>query len=136
MRLVFHGGKCCGIKTIYGFDSPSTLEPAAIAKPPVGHDVNGQHVYSDLDFFTDAAPPETQKERLDRLIEFCEKKRPKGIIEITLAESPYASPAYTHQVKEWGALLRKRRFKCVNKCVNSNSCNTVHVFHRNSGEVK
>jgi hypothetical protein len=130
MRLVFHGGKCCGIKTIYGFESPDSLLSAVEEKSQNNIDAAGGHVSSNIDFFTDAAPQETEKERLDRLIAFCIKRRPAGIIEVTLAESHHL---YWSQIPKWGPLLRKRGFKCVNKCRNSNSGNTVHVFHKNCG---
>jgi hypothetical protein len=130
-----HGGKCCGIKTIYGFsfDDPSEMEEEVSAKPAINKDQFGHHVSSDLDFFTDAAPEETQKKRLDRLIKFCEKHRPRGIIEVTLADSSYESGDY-NQLLLWKNILHRRKFKIVNKCKNSNSGNTVYVFHRNSGE--
>ena len=131
MRLVFHGGKCCGIKTIYGFDSPSDIVSAVKKKSVTNKDAYGEHVGSNMDFFTDAAPKETQKERLDRLIAFCMKRRPQGIIEVTLAQH---RNHYFDQVKPWGPLLRKRGFRCVTKALNSNSGNTVHVFHKVYGE--
>lgn len=142
MKLVFHGGECCGIKTIYDFgfgkNSPNDLEEAVEERPEVSHDQHADTVNSDLEFFTDAAPEETRKKRLDRLIAFCERERPRGIIEINLSDGK----AYSHwqnyegynQVRTWKNLLHKRKFKIVNKCKNSNTGNTVYVFHRNSGE--
>lgn len=134
LRLVFHGGKCCGIKTIYDLAyDPTHLACSLQKKPERSEDVFGEHVNSNLDFFTDEAPEETYKERLDRLIAFCEARCPNGIIEITLADSDYSC---YDQIKIWAPLLRRRKFRCVNKCKNSNSGNTVYVFHRNSGEGK
>jgi hypothetical protein len=132
MRLVFHGGKCCGIKTIYGLgtDPDEILESEPKAPYPRNHDSAGEHVNSNLDFFTDEAPEESAKDRLDRLIAFCEKRRPCGIIEIVLADSQY--PMFD-QLPPWEKLLRRRKFKRVTPkggIFNSNSGNNVHVYHR------
>lgn len=127
MRLVFHGGKCCCIKTIYGFGTnPKAKVPAVEAKKSINPDQGGQHVNSDMDFFTDAAPDETYLERLDRLIEFCQRKRPHGIIEVALAT---ADCPCCNQVTVWKPLLEERGFKEVANCYNSNSTNRVHVFY-------
>ena len=132
LRLVFHGGKCCAIKTIYGFDNPDDEEGSLFKTNTRNHDSCGEHVRSDLDFFTDEAPEETQKDRLDRLIAFCEKRRPGGIIEVVLADSPYNS---FNQIFKWENLLRRRKFRRVTPkggIKNSNSGNNVHVYHRYS----
>jgi hypothetical protein len=135
LRLVFHGGKCCGIKTIHGLEyNPTDNVPAVEKKKFMENDEYGQEVKSDLDFFTDAAPKETYLQRVDRMIAFCERHRPQGIIEIVLADTTYEPGGYYDQTRNWAPLLRRRKFRCVNKCKNSNSGNTVHVFHRNSGE--
>lgn len=128
MRLVFHGGKCCGIKTIYDMGSnPQKNVLPVYKKNRLDDDINGSHVSSDTDFFTDEAPRETHLQRLDRLIAFCDKYRPNGIIEITLAESQHY---FVDQFNPWKHLLYRRRFKRVTSCYNSNSGNRVHVFHR------
>lgn len=136
LQLGFHGGKCCGIKVIFGFPYPyydewDRKQPACEKKDPVNLDANGSNVSSDKPFFTDEAPGEGPDERLDRLISFCEKRRPKGIIEVTLATGSHGF----NQTIEWTPKLLERKFKIVNECKNSNSGNTVFVFHRNSGEV-
>jgi hypothetical protein len=131
MRLVFHGGKCCGIKTIYGFERPDYFVSPEEKRGFICPDEYGHHVSSDTDFFTDEAPEETELERFDRLIEFCENHRPNGIIEAVLASSDYKD---YNQPPFWEEHFLKRNFKLVNQCLNSNSGNTVYVYHRNSGE--
>lgn len=65
-RLVFHGGLCCGIKTIYGFtyrptDELDGLDPC---KSKDSSDKYGAHVKSKQRFFTDEAPPKQQQRGL------------------------------------------------------------------------
>jgi hypothetical protein len=127
MKLVFHGGKCCALKTIHGFEYSPTDKLSGVAKKPATNvDQNGGNVSSDKDFFTDEAPQETYVERLDRLIAFCQKNRPYGIIEVCLATSPY--PCY-NQITIWEPLLLERGFKAVASCFNSNSGNRVTVYY-------
>lgn len=128
MRLVFHGGLCCGVKTIYGMGmDPDELLPEKLAATPRNHDRCGDHVHSELSFFTDAAPEETYLERLDRLLAFVDAHRPYGIVEIILAESEDED---CNQMPVWKDHLLARGFKIVNSCYNSNSGNRIYVFHR------
>ena len=133
MHLGFHGGLCCGIKVIHGLSYyPNSNLPALDAIEEDNKDAYGLHVSSSERFFHEAAPVETYTERLDRYIDYCQRRRPKGIIEITLATDPDGN--YGQEV--WFPLLRSRGFKRVNKCLNSNSGNLVHVFHKNCGGEK
>lgn len=125
MELVFHGGKCCGIKTIYGFhERPSDLAPEKDKKTFLNNDQHGHNVSTDKTFFTDAAPEETYSNRLDRYIEFCRKYRPQGIIEVTLADG-----FHIKQTSVWGKQLTRHGFKVVSQAKNSNTGNTVSVWH-------
>lgn len=127
MRLLFHGGLCCGIKHIRNFSTyTDDMLPAVAAGTVRNHDQYGHAVNSELDFFTEEAPIESAIDRLDRLLAFCDKKRPSGIIEVTLAKG-----LYIDQLKVWEGELLKRGFKLVNSCYNSNSNNRVFVYHRN-----
>jgi len=83
-----------------------------------------------------AAPKETNLERLDRFIAFCKERRPAHIIEVTLADDPnnnYNAKSeyigYTYQTKMWGKILTDRGFKKVTEGKNSNSGNVVSVWH-------
>ena len=130
MHLGFHGGKCCGIKVIYGFyDKPDVMLESLPKIKANNGDQYGESVYSDTRFFHEEAPEETATSRLDRYIEYCLKRRPSGIIEITLADS-----VVFNQVAVWGNILRKRGFRCVTKAFNSNSGNIVHVYHKVYGQ--
>lgn len=129
MQLVFHGGLCCGIKTIYrmgyGPDAPEHENPA-LEKVPINNiDQCGGDVSSDERFFHMDAPEESGKDRLDRYIEYMKKYRPKNVLEVVLAES-----AYRHSCQMvWKPILEERGFKCVTSHKNSNSGNTIHIFH-------
>lgn len=128
MHLVFHGGKCCGIKTIYGFErDPEDELDALPAIPKNSADIMYHTVGSNIRFFHLAAPEESRLKRLDRYLDFVKKHRPSHIIEVTLAES---DDRYLNQTI-WFPLLEERGFIRVNKAKNSNSGNIVHVFHLN-----
>jgi hypothetical protein len=142
MFLSFHIGKCCGMKTIWGMGcKPVSYEDGGNKKEyllgklgalekPMKHDKVGAGVESHTRFYHHAAPMETRLQRLDRYLNFVKDERPNNIIEIILAES---INHYSNQM-EWVPELEKRGFKFVNKCKNSNSGNTIHVYHLNVGE--
>ncbi len=138
MELVFHGGKCCGIKTIYGFpDYPTDLEEEIVtAKKSAdrNHDRCGDHIRSDLPFFTLSAPEETAEARLRRYIDFCKERRPAGCIEVTLISklnSPCACGVceIRSQAEIWEPLLFELGFHPVTAFKNSNSGNEVTIYH-------
>ena len=141
LKCVYHGGKCCGIKTIYGFgygdNAKKHMEDSLYETgdgTPEDYDKSGDEVSSDLPFFTEEAPEESTLDRLDRYLSFIEKWRPSGIVEITLAETMSNVDSYWNQVRIWEKDLLDRGFKEVNKHKNSNSGNIVHVYHLNQGE--
>jgi len=130
MILGFHGGKCCGIKHIHGLGYQPLIEvqPAIEEKVPEKNADQYGHTVSSYDnFFTDTAPAETTLERFDRYLAFCDKRRPYGIIEVTVIRT---GGAKTGQVDTWRPYLEERGFKEVSNCHNSNSGNRVFVFHR------
>lgn len=133
MKITFHGGKCCGVKTISGFPkSPLSVCGKVDARPePVSNlDAVGFNVTSEFDVFNAAAPEETAIDRLDRLIAFIKKWRPCGIIEVCLAEGKSI-----YQVSTWEESLLERGFKLSIKNYNSNSGNIVHVYHLGYGSA-
>lgn len=135
MDLVFHGGKCCGIKTIFGFQMPPGYAIEALKKKGIDNsDTFGNHVGSNKRFFHEAAPEETYLQRLDRYLEYCDRRRPQGIIEVVLAQKT-ATHGWMDQPAMWEKHLLERGFQIVNSCLNSNSHNRIFVYHRNSGEV-
>lgn len=143
MELVFHGGKCCGIKTIYGFSCPPDHNlPARQKTVHENEDQHGRHVRSNLSFFAEEAPVETGAARLDRLLAYADEYRPSGIIEAVLAQHPsHDDPANTNkygmaQKDIWEETLLSRGFFLVNHNKNSNTGNTCYVYHRNSTDKK
>lgn len=122
MRLILHGGKCCGFKHIYDLGYyPTEMMPKKrkTKKLPSEDD---QYLSSPKSFFYESAPEESKGARLDRLLEFLDEKRPQGICEIILAD---------WQLVGWRDFIKARGFKLVNKCKNSNSGCTIHIYHRN-----
>jgi hypothetical protein len=71
------------------------------------------------DFFFEKAPAETSAERLNRMLKFLKKKRPHGIVEIVLTDSQHL----------WFPVLEDHGFVKVTTAVNSNTANTLNVFH-------
>lgn len=129
MILVFHGGLCCGIKTIHSLPANPQGKTCEVKKEPeLRNDKEGRKVASDLSFFTDAAPQETYLERFDRMVAFCERERPGGIIEVVTAD--LGGSYYSGAEMVWGPLLRDREFVEVNSVLNSNSGNVIHIYHR------
>lgn len=125
MKLTFHGGLCCGIKTLHGFYRHGTLCDAEVQEERRNNDKFGEDVSTEEPFFTDAAPEEDVVDRFKRLIEFCKKRRPKGAIDVTLVKS---------QQKEWLPLLEEYGFKEVASFINSNSSNRVYVYYLTYGQ--
>lgn len=124
-----HGGRCCGIKHIYGFyRRPDAVLPAVSQK-------------EDLHFYSDHASPgkaisgigpcpkETLRDRLVRYLEFLDKRRPQGIVEAVLATG-FQGDIGTCQVELWRPVLEELGFTLSVNAKNSNSGNTIYVFHR------
>lgn len=126
MWLVNHGGKCCGIKTIYemGYDPEDTLGAYQGTGKLNNTDVHYGTATSNVSFFTENAPAESRLARLDRFIEFTKRRRPQHLIEITLGAGSQGD-----QTKNWEEPLLERGFKLVNTFKNSNSGNIVNVYH-------
>lgn len=130
MHLAYHGGKCCGIKTIYGFGSNPQHGVGPIEDyiriRKCNRDSNGDHVGSDGRFFHATAPAETGVERLDRYLRYCDQRRPGGVIEIVLADYEWLPPFNA----QWWPLLEERGFTKTAEFKNSNSGNKVTIYHR------
>lgn len=126
MDIRHHGGMCCGMTHIEGFSYPNANCPEDNHAAGCMGDYHC-HIHPGNLCRFGKAPAETAKERLLRMIKFIESRRSQGIIEVVL----------THwQNESWKATLEEFNFKLVNKCSNSNSGATLHVWHRNSGEPK
>lgn len=152
MQLVQHGGMCCGIRHIHELgDYPDDVLHEEDANP----EARGFEVSLDnrSGLYPKAAPEESAEDRLKRLIYYCERFRPQGIIEVVTAnewdesdegwewwddhDEPPKNPTNVDnaQTCHWRETLTGLGFNPVNVCVNSNTCNHITVWHRNSGEV-
>ena len=123
MDVVTHGGKCCGIKTIRGFNWHPDYSVRGRDKRTLSHespDLIGVSTNIGKSFHTPALPQETGRERLDRLIEYVRMKRPSHMIEAVLNN---------YQLPYWGQLLRERGFRMVTTYTNSNTQCRIFVFH-------
>lgn len=136
LKIAFHGGKCCGIKTIHGFGwyGYEGTEPFLSATKFRKPDSVGDNVDSDMNFFTDEAPVESTSKRFDRYLRFIQNKRPSSLVEVTLVvpgQGIFGSPQ-----GYWIPMLKRRGFRKVSEFYNSNSYSTVAVFHLDISKVK
>lgn len=119
MELFTHGGKCCGIKTIFsvGYDPENAIENAIenAKRYPVDH--RGAYQW-----FKGKAPTETSVQRLKRFVEQVRVDRPGHIIEVVTA-------TICDQTKKWRPHLEALGFKEVTKAKNSNSLQIVSIWH-------
>lgn len=123
MKIAFHGGKCCGIKTIHGFDNLPSNKVSPKRKYKLKHnDRYGHNVSSAYNFYHKERPLETYEERLDAYIAWLKQVRPAGMIEVTLTK-------FQVSYYKWGPALERRGFKKACQFKNSNSGNVVCVFH-------
>lgn len=121
MTLGYHGGRCCGIKTIYGMTySPLGEEEELTEHSKTSYDLStSMDIPSDFNIYPYNAPAETGVARLDRYLEYLKTWRPKGLVEINLNGSQAV----------WEKYLLDRGFKAVTTFINSNTFNTVTVYH-------
>lgn len=131
MHLGYHGGACCGVKIIHslGNNPEAVLHPIAKKEEWEG-DLNyvprhqGQ-ASTTTRFYYPERPAEKAKDRLDAYLKYTKKFIPNGLIEVIVIKH---SLDYMDQSK-WMPILRRRGFRNVTKFYNSNSGNTVYVFH-------
>lgn len=138
MHLFSHGGHCCGISTLWGFDEAPDCKIAKweAQKPPPGNqfdftrcrDIGASYNY----------PEQTYAERAEALIKTVAGERPKGLIEAVLTTGKYS---YDHnhyrpepQIDVWGPVLEKLGFVPVTTFRNSNSGCDVTVYHYAYGQ--
>lgn len=119
-----HGGRCCGIKTIWNF--PYTPITAMRAKEKMraispGIDIYGRGVRKDFNWCRESRPLEIASERLLSIIDYIKKRRPQGLIEVVLSEC---------QQLDWSKTLLDIGFRSVSTFENSNSGgNKITVYH-------
>lgn len=122
MQAYIHGGKCCGIKHIQGLGyNPNTMLRAKRRGKQLKNE-GSCYMNSTRPFFYKSAPAETYLKRLERIIAFIHANRPQGVIEVVLSD---------FQLVAWRPEIEALGFKLVNKCKNSNSGQTIHIYHLN-----
>ena len=130
LKISFHGGKCCGIRHIYGFTFwpfQKSFEPELLANDEFeSSDRYGHDVHSATNVFHKAAPAEPLYERLDRYIKFLREFRPGGVVEVCLAKKK----GDFDQIAMHEAELFKHGFHLVTELpYNSNSKNVIRIYH-------
>lgn len=137
MKILLHGGDCCGVKHICELGYYPTFKLAA--RKPIkmtsfkqkqkgspwtmsdGHnDMRSRNPKKNCDFFNEAAPPEMAKNRLNRLVKFIKNNRQHGLIEIVLSMSTQ---------KAWIPVIEELGFKKGAEGKNSNTGVTIAVYH-------
>lgn len=132
MKVICHGGYCCGMTHIQGF--PSSLAqpmPATIKKPANEFYKWKKENPSYYWMMQYERPQETAEERLRWLVSQGLRvltDRSSGIVEAVLTSYQGRGVAET-----WRPLMTELGFKEVNSHQNSNSGRTLHVFHLNTG---
>lgn len=138
MFMFSHGGHCCGISTLWGFDEgPDTkIEEHKVAKKdePFPYDyVKCRDIGKIYNL-----PEQTHEERAARLIELTIAERPKGLIEAVLTSGKYNYDESRYnpvrQIDVWGPILEKMGFVPVTTFRNSNSGCDVTVYHYAYGQ--
>ena len=131
MFMFSHGGHCCGISTLWGFDeAPDTKigEHKAVCPGLFRNDIGESYNH----------PEQTYEERAARLIEVTVAERPKGLIEAVLTSGKYNYDRKTYnpvrQIDVWGPVLEKMGFVPVTTFRNSNSDCDVTVYHYAYGQ--
>jgi hypothetical protein len=135
LRITCHGGKCCGIKHIFGFPYfPLYGREPKLKKIPFSdpnyfndEDSRGYPVNTKMMVYNLAAPEEPLWDRMDRYLKYLREIRPGGIVECTLAKQF----GEWDQIKLFEPSLFERGFKMVNEERNSNSNNIFRVYHLN-----
>jgi ribulose bisphosphate carboxylase small subunit len=130
MKVLLHGGFCCGIKTIAGMSMPEYAAAALAATPateastftttsmPASFDMH-RETHGDT-VFDEEAPQEKYPERLKRLVAFVKKHRKHGLIEVVISKNSQA---------KWIPYLEEQGFKMVTEFKNSNTSATLQVWH-------
>lgn len=125
MQLSYHGGKCCGIKTIHNLGINPSHTHDAKAFPPLAGICDGGgecHPYG-KSFFTGDCPEENAESRFKRYIEYFDNARVSGLVEVTTS-------SLLDQTEAWSPVLEGHGFKAVTTFKNSNSGRMVTVWHR------
>jgi hypothetical protein len=125
MPIYLHGGKCCGIKHIFGLGHGPDSYADEKGESPAPPDEARGFYNSPYDFYTPAAPYEKTIDRLDRYLAYIKEKRPEGVVEVVISD---------YQFLHWREPLLERGFRLVTTFRNSNSKNKCEIYHLVTGE--
>ena len=128
IKIQTHGGRCCGIKSIHGFRGNRPEDPVLAKKAmPDNHwstDLYGHSVGQNYNWYRPKRPKETYLERFEEYIRYIQEHRPGGLIEVTMTGGQLRSYG-----GGWRPHLERLGFKLVSEFYNSNSSDTVYVYH-------
>lgn len=116
-----HGGQCCGIKHIEGFNSMVQQPAITTTYRRMGRAMQSKN--AGKEFFSGNAPIESTEDRLKRFLDYIKEEQPKGIVEVVLVN---------WQIALYKKILLNLGFKEVTPrggVQNSNSGNNLYVFH-------
>ena len=134
MHTTFHAGRCCALKSLSGLGvDPQALVPAIEKTSFVEPDMSNYHFKTDTRFWNEEAPEESSIARIQRIIEWCKKKRPGMILEAATAHPSSLAKPWSNQ-DAWIPELQKLGFEQVNEVVNSNTTYLIRVWHLNIAE--
>ena len=140
MRLLHHGGECCGIKTICDLGSNPDFKSsypiiseydAETARhfnldedDYINADKNGETVCSGVPIFTEGSTKgQTYREALETLVEWVKKNRPSHMIEVVITVKG------NYDQSKWVPVLEEIGFKQSCEWLNSNSGNVCAHYH-------
>jgi hypothetical protein len=133
MKIMFHGGKCCGVKHIFGLGT----SPTSLLSPRTGVDKDDDDYEGPYDptadgddfrtdgpeWFDEDAPRESHEKRLERYLEFIRKHQPGCLVEVIICTS-----GTFYNQSAWKPVLEKNGFKEVISWTNSNSGATLTKY--------
>lgn len=132
-NLLYHGGHCCGIKHLFGFQQNPTDQMFKMEKWVRKLKPDGSALYDSNGingpFFQLEAPAETALERFNRFVDHWKLKIDNGILEVVLADNAQYTNIGLQQTEKWGEHVLAAGFKRVSSCKNSNSTNRINVYH-------
>src|SRR5690606_14939673 len=114
MYLINNGGRCCGVKEIYGLPSHPSLFVNDLEEDPldgVYYDACDSCGLEDFQhpgkrFYTGARDRELAEDRLKAYLDYLDEMRPDGICQIILNVGVPGEPDEEHQ-RAWIPLLKK-----------------------------
>lgn len=127
LHLVSHGGHCCGIKTIWGFGADPDDMAMAVKRVVTAKEATNAAI-ARLCMTNVDLPQEPGRDRLKRYVDYAVKAWPGHLLEVAIVVKNAPHLAYSSQ-KAWIPILEDLGFKKVNEFKNSNTTNTVGVFH-------